>query len=68
MVDAALEVREVLPIIEYVQRQQATVSEYVTGRHIYGLCTGAERIEGFRRFLRCSYQEYCSTQAEKEVE
>ena len=31
---------------EYVQRWQATVEDYISKRLIYGLCTGADLMQG----------------------
>ena len=43
-VDAALEVTGIWPIKEYMRRRQATITEYVSGRSIYEIFTGSERM------------------------
>ena len=41
----ALEVTRIWKIREYVRRRQAKLYDYVAGRHIYKLCTGAENMD-----------------------
>ena len=67
MVDAAMEVTGICPIKDYVRRRQETILEYVAGSLIYGMCTGAERMEGYIMFLRGWEQEHGPTQVEREV-
>ena len=52
---------------DYIQRQQATIAEYISDRTIYELCTGEERMEGFSRLLWWWDQDHGPTQAEQEV-
>ena len=44
---------------------EGKIANYVAGRPIYELCTGAERMEGSSGFLRCWYQEHGLTQVER---
>ena len=53
----ALEVADLWPLKEYIQRRQANIAEYITNHPIYELCMGAERITGFIRFIRCWDQD-----------
>ena len=62
-----MEVANIWTIREYVWRGQATMMEYVTGRPIYKLFTGAERIEVSTMLFRWWYQEHDLTQAERDV-
>ena len=41
----------ICPIMKYLRRQHAIIEEYVTGRLIYIICKGAEKMEGSNRFL-----------------
>ena len=52
LMDAALDVTVIWSIREYVRRRQEKIAEYVAGRPIYELCTGADRMEGSSRFIR----------------
>ena len=52
MVNEELEVTGLWMMREYMQRRQATIADYITGRPIYELFRKAERMEGLRRFLR----------------
>ena len=45
-----LEVKGIWKIREYMRRQQKTLAEYVSGRKIYKLFKGAEKMESFSRF------------------
>ena len=65
---AALETTGIWPIIEYVRRQQATIAEYVAGRPIYELCTGAERMEGSSMLLMWCDQEHNPNQTDGGLE
>ena len=67
LVDAALEVTGIWPIMEYVRRRQATIVEYASGRPIYEHFTGTERMEGSSRFLWWWEQKNVPKQAEREV-
>ena len=51
---------------EYVRRRKDKISEYISGRPIFELCTRDERREGSSRFLRFGYQYH--GQAEEGVE
>ena len=66
-VDAALEVTGIWPMRKYMNRRYATITEYVSGRLMYRLWTGEERMEGSSRFLRWWDQEHDPKQAEREV-
>ena len=52
LVDVAVEVTGLWPIRDYVRRRSETIAEFFTGRPIYKLYTGAERMEVSSRFLR----------------
>ena len=54
--------------MEYVERQQVKITEYVSGRTIYTICTGAGRMEVSSRFLRWWHQYHFPKQVEREVE
>ena len=45
------------PIKEYVQRSKSKMVEQVDFCTIYKMCTGAERIPGYSRFMRCWDQD-----------
>ena len=66
LVGASLKVTGLWPMREYVWRRQMTIVEYVTGRPVYGLCTGAEKMEGYTRLLRVRPITQ-PTQAERKV-
>ena len=51
------------PMKEYIQRQQATIAEYIANKPIYELCTGVGRIQGSRRFLQW-WDQYLSREEE----
>ena len=52
LVDVELDNTRIWPIREYVRRNQVTITDYIAGRPISKLCTGAKHIEGSSRFLR----------------
>ena len=66
-VEAALEEAGLWPTRESMRRRQATIVEYIADRPIYELCTGAERMEGSRRFLWWWDQDHGPTQADRKV-
>ena len=52
----ALEISSLWPIKEYIQRQQATITEHISYRPIYELCMGAEKTTGYSQSMRWWYQ------------
>ena len=52
LVVEAMEAAGIHPIGAYIRRRHATISERVACRHIYELCTEAERIPGTSRMVR----------------
>ena len=52
-------------IREYKRIQKEKTKEYASGRQIYELCTGAERIEGSSRFLMWWDQEHGPNQKKR---
>ena len=67
LVEAALEAAGLWPTRESMWRRQATIVEYIADRPIYELCTGEERMEGYRRFLWWWDQYHGPTQADRKV-
>ena len=56
------------PIRNYVRRRQETITEYLSGRPIYEIYTGAERMDGSSQFLRWWYQYHGPNKIERELE
>ena len=50
--EAALEATWIWLMRGYIRRRKATIAEYVIGRPIYKICTGAEKMEVLSRFIR----------------
>ena len=50
--DDSLDTSGIWPIKEYIQSIQSTIVAQVDCRIIYEMCTGAERIRGYSRFIR----------------
>ena len=67
MVESTLETPELCPISDYMMMRQSRIVEYVAWTPIYELCTGAERMEGFSRFLRWWDQYHGPNQTDREV-
>ena len=51
LVDAEMEAIGIWPMRECMWRRQATITEYILGRPVYNLCTGADSMEGSSRVL-----------------
>ena len=47
----ALEVADLWPLNEYIQRRQANIAEYITNHPIYELCMGVDQMPGSSMFL-----------------
>ena len=52
---------------EYMRRPKSTIAEYIAGKTIHNLCTGADKMEVFSQFLHWWDQEHGPTQAERGV-
>ena len=50
--DAELEVTVIWMKSEYARRKKEKIAEYISGRPIYKICAGAERMEVSNRFIR----------------
>ena len=55
-------------IRDYAKRRQAKITECVTGKPIYELCTSAQRMEGYSRFLRWRDQYHVPNRKDLQVQ
>ena len=58
LAEEALEIEVLWSMKEYIQRQQASITEYISNETIYEICNGEEQIQDSSMLLRWWYQDF----------